>query len=121
MIFHISIEFYHAIEAFAKSGININKTDKFGRTPIHFAIELGESTLVSGRMKKKNFRQYAKCSSFYFGLFLCLGLESVVKCLIESYAKTEMNAVNALNDDGKSPLYLALKMGKYERSSCYGH
>lgn len=113
MIFHISIGFYHAIEAFAKSGININKTDKFGRTPIHCAIELGESIFVSVRMKK----ELSSMHKIFPGLTLLLGLESVVKCLIESYAKTEMNTVNALDDDGKSPLYLALKMGKYERSS----
>lgn len=111
-IFWNSAESLTVIDAFAENGVSINRTDKFGRTPIHFAIELGESFCKMAPWclsRPRPFKIYE-----FMGFVLWIGLEVVVKHLIESYGKTTMDATNVLDYNGKPQIFLAFKKGKQQ-------
>jgi len=99
---------YEAAEYLLKKGANVNSTDSFGMSPLHLAVCCKDTdlSLIEHLIEKGADVNYKNTPDGWTGLHFAIfsGADDVARLLIEKGAN-----VNAIADDGTTPLILAAK------------
>jgi ankyrin repeat protein len=99
---------FEAAELLLKKGANVNLTDSFGSAPLYMAVccEDADLSLIEHLIQKGADINYRNTSDGFTSLHhaISCGSDDVARLLIEKGAN-----VNALADDGTTPLILAAK------------